>query len=238
MTDMTKQTEAISTERALKLALEAQIHKAGMNPVMQGECYLMHPEALQKLIEVAIREARASEAKEQPAPATELREQEPEYTWPTVAEYECDVGFKTNDAFRMGWDMARTTNKMLGITSPQAQPAFVQEPEKLECMNCAAFGECNPNNDAGRCGYEPPAAPAQEPIGYFTVNDYDKWEEIDNTSGKPLYEHPAAQRQSARSAWVGLTEEETGHWAADFLDGAKWAEAKLREKNGITKEQT
>lgn len=33
--------------------------------------------------------------------------------------------------------------------------------EKRECMNCAAFGECNPNNDAGRCGYEPPAAQSQ-----------------------------------------------------------------------------
>jgi hypothetical protein len=44
-------------------------------------------------------------------------------------------------------------------TTPPAAP--VQEPEKLECMNCAAFGECNPNNDAGRCGYEPPAAQRQ-----------------------------------------------------------------------------
>jgi hypothetical protein len=39
----------------------------------------------------------------------------------------------------------------------------------------------------------PPAAPVQEPIGYFTVNDYDMWEQIDGTSGKPLYERPAAQ---------------------------------------------
>ena len=37
------------------------------------------------------------------------------------------------------------------------------------------------------------AAPVQEPIGYFTVNDYDNWEQIDGTSGKPLYERPAAQ---------------------------------------------
>ena len=38
------------------------------------------------------------------------------------------------------------------------------------------------------------AAPTvQEPVGYFTVNDYDKWEQIDGTSGKPLYECPAAQ---------------------------------------------
>jgi hypothetical protein len=33
----------------------------------------------------------------------------------------------------------------------------------------------------------------QEPIGYFTVNGYDMWEQIDDTSGKPLYEHPVAQ---------------------------------------------
>ena len=39
--------------------------------------------------------------------------------------------------------------------------------------------------------YEP--APVQEPIGYFTVNGYDMWEQIDDTSGKPLYEHPVAQ---------------------------------------------
>jgi hypothetical protein len=43
----------------------------------------------------------------------------------------------------------------------QARSASVQESEKRECMNCAAFGECNPNNDARRCGYEPPAAQLQ-----------------------------------------------------------------------------
>ena len=39
---------------------------------------------------------------------------------------------------------------------------------------------------------------------------------------------PAAQRQ-----WVGLTDEdmETTHWSPDFRAGAKWAEAKLKEKN-------
>lgn len=33
-------------------------------------------------------------------------------------------------------------------------------------------------------------AEKQEPVGYFTINDYDKWEQIDGTSGKPLYEAP------------------------------------------------
>ena len=60
--DQTPLTVA-APQPAQQQALDAQIHKAGMNPVMQGECYLMHPEALQKLIEVAIREALA----EQPA---------------------------------------------------------------------------------------------------------------------------------------------------------------------------
>ena len=44
--------------------------------------------------------------------------QEQEYAWPTVADYERDVGFQTNEAFRMAWVMARTTNKMLGHPSP------------------------------------------------------------------------------------------------------------------------
>jgi hypothetical protein len=53
----------------------------------------------------------------------ELESQEPEYAWPTVADYERDVGFQTNEAFRMAWDMARTTNKMFGYPfAPQRKP--------------------------------------------------------------------------------------------------------------------
>ena len=32
-------------KEALKLALDALIHKANMIPVMQGNCYVIHPEA-------------------------------------------------------------------------------------------------------------------------------------------------------------------------------------------------
>jgi hypothetical protein len=74
------------------------------------------------------------------------------------------------------------------------------------------------------------SAPVQEPIGYFTVNDYDKWEQIDGTSGKPLYEHPAAQR-----TWVGLTQDEFIDFATTFEYGTggliRAIEAKLKEKN-------
>jgi hypothetical protein len=45
-------------------ALESLILKAGMNPVMQGSCYVMHPEALQAVIDEAIKQALAAPAQE------------------------------------------------------------------------------------------------------------------------------------------------------------------------------
>ena len=47
------------SKEAMKLAMDAKIHKAGMNPIMQGPCYLMHPDALQAVIDAALREALA-----------------------------------------------------------------------------------------------------------------------------------------------------------------------------------
>jgi len=72
------------------------------------------------------------------------------------------------------------------------------------------------------------AAPVQEPIGYFTVNDYDKWEQIDGTSGKPLYERPAAQKP-----WVGLTDEELQDLMAIYSGVVLYRaiEDTLRERN-------
>ena len=46
------------------------------------------------------------------APPQPPAQQAPDYAWPTVQDYEADVGFKVNDAFQMGWDMARTTNDL------------------------------------------------------------------------------------------------------------------------------
>ena len=51
----------MTKDEALKLALEAKIHNAGMNPIMKGEYYLMHPEAMQKIIDEALREALAEQ---------------------------------------------------------------------------------------------------------------------------------------------------------------------------------
>ena len=37
----------------------------------------------------------------------------PDYAWPTVQDYEREMGFEVNDTFKGAWAMARTTNGML-----------------------------------------------------------------------------------------------------------------------------
>jgi hypothetical protein len=101
-----------------------------------------------------------------------------------------------------------------------------------------------------------PVEPVQEPIGYFTVNDYDKWEQIDGISGKPLYERPAAQPAewqkiecpicgdmavatdipAAQRQWVGLSPADRGEClsagdAHGWIGVMEATEAKLKEKN-------
>jgi hypothetical protein len=46
-------------------------------------------------------------------------QQAPDYAWPTIEDYEKEVGFEVNIAFRSAWAMARTTNdlfKQMGET--------------------------------------------------------------------------------------------------------------------------
>ena len=52
-----EQYKQIAIEALKDEALEALIRKADMNPVMQGRCYVMHPEALQAVIDEAIKQA-------------------------------------------------------------------------------------------------------------------------------------------------------------------------------------
>ncbi len=39
-------------------------------------------------------------------------QQAPDYAWPTIADYEKEVGFEVNIAFRSAWSVARTTNDL------------------------------------------------------------------------------------------------------------------------------
>jgi hypothetical protein len=64
--------------------------------------------------------------------ALKLAEQEKQepvvgYAYATIKEYEELAGFSVPEAFRAGWNMARTTNSMLGINTAPVQPVK-QEP--------------------------------------------------------------------------------------------------------------
>jgi hypothetical protein len=82
-------------------------------------------------------------------------------------------------------------------------------------------------------------APVQEPIGYLWPTGMHPefrftQQERDGVEGTPVYFTPPAQP----AAWVGLTDtkgvldfgSETVN--NEFIRGALWADAKLREKNG------
>jgi hypothetical protein len=43
---------------------------------------------------------------------TDCARPQPDYAWPTIADYEKEVGFEVNDAFKAAWTMARTTNDL------------------------------------------------------------------------------------------------------------------------------
>jgi len=94
-------------------------------------------------------------------------------------------------------------------------------------------------------------APVQEPVAWADIDEKGAvsglryWSDPNNRYEVALYTTPPAQRQSARSAWVGLTDEEfkqimlatynidlnvPGHYSDDYM---LWnaIEAKLKEKN-------
>jgi len=109
---------------------------------------------------------------EQPA------QQRTDYAWPTLADYERDVGFQTNEAFRAAWNMARTTNKMLGFSEPQpaqdqGQSCYCPECERLSKdlaafkaqQQCMEHGECF----GGECIYPAPQPAQQQELEELTA---------------------------------------------------------------------
>jgi hypothetical protein len=90
------------SKEAMKLALEAlESYKGFIDDahILEGQWHWIDGA---DNAQAALREALA----EQPA------QQAPDYAWPTVADYEKDVGFAVNDAFKAAWNMARTTNDL------------------------------------------------------------------------------------------------------------------------------
>lgn len=181
---MSKQTEA------LKLALEA-LEDAKKN---HGLVYVTEL--------CAIREALA----EQPA------QQRTDYAWPTLADYERDVGFQTNEAFRAAWNMARTTNKMLGFSEPQ--PAQDQG-QSCYCPECE------------RLSKELAALKAQqhEPVAYIRKDQLQKAAQspiLCEVTPEPrkdrlgIYTSPPAQQQES----CGWRMRHNGVWAYSFTKDA------------------
>ncbi len=73
-------------------------------------------------------------------------------------------------------------------------------------------------------------AEKEEPVGYFSLNDYGNWEENVSNYGTPLYTTPLKRE------WVGLTDDEIHDAvkACNTTDTYKYfraIEAKLKEKN-------
>ena len=78
------------------------------------KCKAQQPVACKTLCELCIKRGYdfcANAAKTTPIPAPPAQPA-PDYAWPTIEDYEKEVGFKVNEAFRAAWTMARTTNDL------------------------------------------------------------------------------------------------------------------------------
>jgi hypothetical protein len=138
-------------------ALEALILKAGINPVMQGSCYVMHPEALQAVIDEAIKQA--------------LEQQEP------VAHIN-DNGVVHAAGYPWG-EKENLRPLVFGDTPPAAQPA-VQEPVgEKEISAWAERHDIQGTPTDLRSMFEDAASfttpPAPKPVPVKTYHDGKPW---------------------------------------------------------------
>lgn len=80
-----------------------------------------------------------------------------------------------------------------------------------------------------------PPAQQQEPVGYFSVNNYGRWEENEGTYGQPLYDHPQAREpltdEEIDDIWNYYCDEMGDASINDSYEIARAIEAKLKEKN-------
>ncbi len=123
-----------------------------------------------------------------------------------------------------------------------------KETNMKTCPNCGKVTGLHSSILQGCvCQYsmQAPPQPEQEPVAIVDANDDGYWADIlPNRSvkvGQMLYTTPPQR------TWVGLTDEEMTHakhhmvegaYQYSFKQGAKWAEDKLKEKNGYAEENT
>jgi len=128
-------------------------------------------------------------------------------------------------------EITKVGNAMKAIKETLSQPE--QESDDLTIAYMTGFHD-GKNKDASQ------PKPEQEPVAWRSWNDKDKfgfwdtkseaesWCDLDFDS-EPLYTAPPQR------TWVGLDDEDMKELRDanfDLLYGARWAERKLREKNG------
>jgi|694.fasta_scaffold05241_18 hypothetical protein len=64
-------------------------------------------------------------------------------------------------------------------------------PDRYEWSSQYFFEDAVREVEERMAALEQPAQ--QEPVGYFSVNNYGRWEENEGTYGQPLYDHPQAR---------------------------------------------
>ena len=144
----------------------------------------------------------------------------------------------SKEAMKLALEGAANYIDALGGDSRKYRQALADQPAQQGCMRCNTPKKC------ALYGCSPLTWPSEQPaqqepvaLGYMNAGHVHEMQQGRLPYGYvypkggaganvAIYTSPPAQR-----TWVGLTDEETGHWAADFLAGAKWAEAKLKEKN-------
>ena len=122
--------------------------------------------------------------------------------------------------------------------------AMKQWLEALELSKCTAKHEqdCHVCNAIESLRQAIEQAEKQEPVGYFSVNDYGNWEQNESNYGEPFYTAPQVTPQvtpQEKREWVGLTDEELERICYETFSydpyviarTARAIEAKLKEKN-------
>jgi hypothetical protein len=109
------------------LKLEALILKTGMNPVMQGICYVMHPEAMQAVIDEAIKQSLA-------APV-----QEP-FGYLEIDDIESQREYPNNCRNVNLWHEGGEGMVAIYTTPPAAQPAHISPKQLLALAQEANLG--------------------------------------------------------------------------------------------------
>ena len=82
------------------------------NALLTGLCQDAANEIAKLQYEVDAIPAIKEERDELAAEVVRLKAAQPDYAWPTIEDYEKEVGFEVNIAFRSAWAMARTTNDL------------------------------------------------------------------------------------------------------------------------------